>query len=324
MSLTDTLMRFKEQFAWDPQIENPAALGRYARTVVYGMGGSHLGAWLIKRYGGKPDIFIHRDYGLADEAPAVFEEDALHVLSSYSGTTEEVLDAAQEVLRRGLPAAAVSTGGTLLEIAREKGMPCIQIPETGLEPRMAIGFSMLALARILGDAPLEAAIREGGESVDPGEGKDAGASLGKKLEGKIPVVWSSAANLPLAFIWKIKFNETAKIPAFCNAMPELCHNELTGMDVVDATRPLADAVHIVMLEDESDHPRIRRRMQVAREMLGERGISVERVALAGNGFAKAFSGALLADWASLHLAEHYGVPNPETPLIAEFKKRIAH
>lgn len=323
MALTDTLMRFNEQFAWDPVIENPAALGKYARTVVYGMGGSHLGAWLIKRYGGKPDIFIHRDYGLADEAPTIFEEDTLHVLSSYSGTTEEVLDAAHEVLRRGLPAAVISTGGALLDLAREKGLPCIQIPETGLEPRMAIGFSMLALARILGDAELETSIRNAGELVDPGEGKDEGATLGRQLEGKIPLVWGSAQNLPLAFIWKIKFNETSKIPAFCNAMPELCHNEFTGMDVVEATRPLSDAVHIIMLEDESDHPRVQKRMQVAREMLGERGISVERVALKGAGFEKAFRGALLADWASLHLAEHYGVPNPETPLIAEFKKRIA-
>lgn len=323
MALTDTLMRFKEQFAWDPVIENPGALRTHARTVVYGMGGSHLGAWLIKRYGAKPDIFIHRDYGLADEAPSIFEEDALHVLSSYSGTTEEVLDAAHEVLRRGLPAAAITTGGALLELARERGLPCIQIPETGLEPRMAIGFAMLALARILGDADLEASIRRGGEAIDPGEGKEAGTSLGTKLEGKIPLVWSSAQNLPLAFIWKIKFNETAKIPAFCNAMPELCHNEFTGMDVVDMTRPLVDAVHIIMLEDERDHPRVQKRMQVAREMLSERGISVERVALTGEGFGKAFRGALLADWTSLHLAERYGVPNPETPLIKEFKERIA-
>jgi hypothetical protein len=31
----------------------------------------------------------------------------------------------------------------------------------------------------------------------------------------------------------------------------------------------------------------------------------------------------MGDWVALGLARHYGVPNPETPLIAEFKKRIA-
>lgn len=323
MALTDTLMRFREQFAWEPVIENPSALGRYPRAIVYGMGGSHLGAWLIKHYGGKPDIFIHRDYGLADEAPSIFEDDTLHILSSYSGTTEEVLDAAHEVVRCKLPAVAISTGGTLLDFARERGLPCIQIPETGLEPRMAIGFSMLAIARMLGDTELESEIRRAGEVTDPARGKDRGAALGSMLEGKIPLVWSSRQNLPLAFIWKIKMNETAKIPAFCNAMPELCHNEFTGMDVVDATRSLTDTVHIIMLEDESDHVRVQKRMEVAREMLSERGIRVERVALEGEGFGKALSGALLADWTSLHLAEYYGVPNPETPLIAEFKKRMA-
>ena len=149
-----------------------------------------------------------------------------------------------------------------------------------------------------------------------------GTALGEKLRGKIPVVWASHENLSLAFIWKIKFNETSKIPAFCNSMPEICHNELTGMDVIDSTRAIVDQVHVIMLEDESDHPRVQKRMQVAREMLGERGIAVERIQLDGIGFEKAFKSALLADWVSLSLADFYGVPNPETPLIAEFKKRI--
>ena len=42
--------------------------------------------------------------------------------------------------------AAVATGGKLLEFAREHSLPHIVIPETGLEPRMAIGFSAIAIA----------------------------------------------------------------------------------------------------------------------------------------------------------------------------------
>ena len=59
-------------------------------------------------------------------------------------------------------------------------------------------------------------------------------------------------------------------------------------------------------------------------MLGERGIGVVHTALTGGGFAKAFSSALVADWVSLTLAGHYQVPNPETPMVAEFKHRIEH
>ena len=317
MAMEETLKRFGEQFDWMPVVENADKLASYKNYVVCGMGGSHLGAWLLTSYGGVP-ITIHRDYGLSFVGP-----DTLVILSSYSGTTEETLDAAHVALERGLPMAAISTGGTLLEFAREHGVPLIQIPDTGLEPRMAVGFSMLGIARLMEHAALEKDIRVAGKSVDPLAGAAEGKRLGKLLLNKIPVVYSSSVNAPLAYIWKIKFNETAKIFATCNSFPELCHNELTGFDVYTQTRPISKPLHVVMLDDVSDNPRIIKRMEVASEMLAERGIAVDHITLEGGGFVKAFRAALLADWVSLELAEHYKVPNPETPMVAEFKQRIS-
>ncbi len=316
-----TLARFAEQFDWEPLVEHNEILQPRAHYLVCGMGGSHLGAWLIKKYGlpgqGGGTMSIHRDYGI----PAV-PDDTLVILSSYSGTTEEVLDAGRAALAQGLPMAAIATGGKLLEFAREHALPHIQIPETGLEPRMAIGFSMIGIARLMGQGSLEAAIRSAGKAVDPMAGAAEGKRLADVLRARIPLVYASAANLPLAYLWKIKFNETAKIPAFCNSFPEMCHNELSGFDTAESTAPLSERLHAIILDDESDHARVRERMRVAGEILLEHHIPVERVALPGEGFGKAFASALLADWISLELARTYGVPNPETPLIADFKKRI--
>ncbi len=322
MGMEDTIRRFGEQFQWQPTVLHNEALRPHKHYIVCGMGGSHLGAWLIKRFGKVSSIHIHRDYGLPD-LPADIYADAQIVLSSYSGTTEEVLDSGRIALEQGLPIAAISTGGKLIEFAHEHALPSIQIPETGLEPRMAIGFSMLAMARILGDATLENAIRQAGNGIEPSEGKVPGEHMAEHLRGKVPIVYSSAVNIPISYIWKVKFNETAKIPAFINTFPEMCHNELTGFDVVDSTRDISSRLHAVFLEDFGDHPRVRERMSVASEMLGERGIPIEHVGLAGkSGFEKAFRGALLADWITLNLAHEYGVPNPETPMVAEFKRRI--
>lgn len=318
MALQDTLKRFGEQFDWQPVVENADKLGTFKNYLLCGMGGSHLGAWLITSYGNVP-IQIHRDYGLPAVGP-----DTLVILSSYSGTTEETLDAARTGLERGLPMAAISTGGKLIEFAKEHGLPYIQIPDTGLEPRMAIGFSMIGIARLMAHGQLEQDIRTGGKAVDPMAGEAEGKRIGEALLNKIPVVYSSAANAVVAYIWKIKLNETAKIFATCNSFPELCHNELTGFDVYDKTREISKPIHIVFLDDASDHPRIQKRMQVATEMLAERGIAVEHSKLGGSGFAKAFASALLADWVSLTLARQYEVPNPETPMVAEFKHRIEH
>jgi glucose/mannose-6-phosphate isomerase len=219
--------------------------------------------------------------------------------------------------------AAVSLGGKLLEFAREKEIPFIQIPDTGLEPRMAIGYAMLAIARLMGNETLETAIRDGGEHVSVSEDQRVGLSLAEKLIGKVPLIWSSGKNLPVAYIWKVKFNETSKIPAFCNHFPELNHNEFTGFDVVDSTRPVTGNFHVIMLADPKDHPRVQKRMALSKTMLEERGIPVDMIQMHGEHFQKLFAASLLGDWVSLGLAEHYGVPNPETPLIAEFKKRIA-
>lgn len=326
--MDDTIRRFPEQFDWDPVVEHHEMLGAYRHFIVCGVGGSQLGSSLIRSYGlpaqagPRSTMIIHRDYGLPD-LPEGTLHDALVILSSYSGTTEETLDAGTKALARGLSIAAITTGGKLLAFARQHGLPHIVMPDRGLEPRLATGLSMLSLARLMGDRPLEESIRTAGKKAEPAADEIEGARLAGILHGKVPLMYTSARNAALGYVWKIKLNETGKIPAFCNVVPEMCHNELCGMDVVAATRPLSANMHALFLEDEDDHPRNRLRMRVAGEILEERGIPVEKVQLEGYGFEKAFRSSLLADWVSLSLARHYGVPDAATPLIADFKRRIA-
>lgn len=316
--MAETLMRFGEQFAWQPEVVNADKLAVHGRFLVCGMGGSHLGAWLIQHYGGKSDVIsIHRDYGLPTVPPG-----ALIILSSFSGNTEEVLDAAQAARAAGHPMAAVTVGGKLLAFAQEHGIPFIKIPDTTLEPRLAVGFSMLALARLMQDGPLEALVRDAGLTVIPDARKTEGLAIGQSLIGHIPWVWASQQNEPLGYIWKIKFNESAKIPAAFERMPEACHNDFTGFDIVDATGDTTRRAYVLQLEDASDHVRVQKRMHIAAQMLQERNVGVTTVKLQGTGFFKAFDAAILADWAAIALSEHYNVPNPETPLIAEFKRRL--
>jgi glucose/mannose-6-phosphate isomerase len=153
---------------------------------------------------------------------------------------------------------------------------------------MAIGYAMIAIARLMGNETLEQAIRDGGRSVSVMEDQVAGLRLAEKLIDKIPLIWSSSRNLPVAYIWKVKFNETAKIPAFCNNFPELNHNEFTGFDVVDSTRHVTGNFHVIMLEDPKDHPRVQKRMSLSKQMLEERGIAVDTIKMRGEHFSKLF------------------------------------
>jgi len=328
--MNEAIMRFTEQFDWQPHVENATHFNTYKNYIVCGMGGSALAPWLIKYYGAQSgSLMFHREYGLPIIAEDALKE-SLIILSSYSGDTEEVLDSAREAIERGFSIAMLTKGGRLLKLAQDHNLPYVLIPDMGLEPRMAIGLSMLGIARLMQNIELEDSIRAAGKTIDPAASRDEGQRIAEKLRSKIPLIYSSAANLPLAYIWKIKCNESAKIPAFYNAFPELCHNELSGFDITDSTRALSANIHAIFLEDDTDHPRIQKRMQIASQIFGEKGVPVEHVNLLGEassvgrlGFEKAFYTALLADWVSLELAQYYHVPDAETPLIADFKRRMA-
>src|SRR3989344_4090611 len=138
MSMEDTIKRFPEQFGWEPVVEHSDLLRAHKQYVICGMGGSQLGAMLIEAYGPAHNLILHKDYGL----PPMSQEDAeqsLFILSSYSGTTEETLDAGREAFARGYATAALSTGGKLIEFAKKHSLPHIVIPDTGLQPRLATG-----------------------------------------------------------------------------------------------------------------------------------------------------------------------------------------
>ena len=59
--------------------------------------------------------------------------------------------------------------------------------------------------------------------------------------------------------WKTQVNENAKVPAFANAMPELCHNEICGWGQHgDLTRQV---FQLVLLRHDDEHPQDTRRFE---------------------------------------------------------------
>lgn len=316
---------FASQFTTPLTTERLEGLTRKQHVIVCGMGGSHLAAWLIKNYGGYPELSIHRDYGLPvymHDSALYRPEDTLVVLSSYSGTTEEVLDAGAEALRRGCAIACITTGGALATFARDHGLPLVLMPEIGLEPRLALGLATRALATVLQDSSLEESIVHAGAGDFVPHEADTDR-LFKHILGHVPLIWASQHNAPLAYIWKVNFNETSKTPAFIDVCPELCHNDLCGFDVTEDTRPITSAVAIVQLFDTNDHVRVQKRMHIAEQTLREKGLSILTQDMQGGGWYNAFRMSVLGDVTARMLAEQYHVPYPQTPLIAEFKRRMS-
>ena|SRR3989344_8216810 len=320
--MREAIKNFPEQFEFQPKVENAGKLKRCNAFAVAGMGGSNLAAGLLKIWNPKLNLIQHRDYGLP-ELPKAELEKTLLIASSYSGNTEETIDSFKTALKKKMPAAVIAVGGRLLELAKKYKAPYIQMPNAGIQPRMALGFNLRALLKLAGNAKGLKESENLKSSLKSNEYERAGKVLAKKLKGHIPAIYTSAANAAIGYNWKIKFNETGKIPAFANVFPELNHNEMTGFDSKDKTRELSQKFFFLFLKDPADHPRILKRMNVTERLYRERGFPAEVLILNGkNTFQKIFSSLLIADWTAYYAAQEYGVEAEQVPMIEEFKRLI--
>ena len=320
------IKNFAKQFSFKPVIKNSGALPRgrnnKGKYLLIGMGGSHLSADMLKCLRPGHHLVIHSDYGLPPMPTARLKEH-LVILSSYSGNTEETINAFHAGRRAKLNMAVIAVGGALLELAKEHGVPYIVLPETGIQPRMALGFGMLSILALMGNGREIKALGKLSAKLHPGLHEKAGRAITRELRGSVPVFYSSVRNEAVAKNWKIKFNETGKIPAFYNVLPEMNHNEMTGFDAVSKSRPLSKSFRLVFLRDSSDHPRVKKRFGIMEKILKKRGLAVLHADFSGKTREERVFGSLLtADWASYHTALGYGAEPEQVPMVEEFKKLL--
>ena len=255
--MKQAFIEFQKQFAYNPVIKNKKKYKKSDRFIVLGMGGSNLAPNIIKNV--SPNLYIrtHKDYGLP-VMPDKCLKKYLIIANSYSGNTEEALDGLKIAYKKKLNIIVIATGGKLISFAKKNNLPYIQMPNFGIQPRSALGFNCRAMLRAMGQAKL---YKELGMLSGTLKGKNyetRGKNLAKTLKNKVPVIYSSTSNQPIAYNWKIKFNETGKVPAFYNILPELNHNEMTGFDVKPNTKKLSKIFHlssgIIIASIEIDKP----------------------------------------------------------------------
>lgn len=307
------------QFAYQPKIVNRKKLKSAKQFVVLGMGGSHLAADLLKLYQPNLKLTIHSDYDL----PLMFDKElkqSLIIANSYSGNTEEVIDGLKLAKTKKLNVVCVATGGKLIKFAKDNNLAYVQMPNTGIQPRNALGFNARALTKVMGLNKIYAELGELAKTLKPAKFQKVGKKLAKKLKNKMPIIYSSVNNLSLAYNWKIKFNETGKIPAFYNILPELNHNEMNGFDVRDKTKQLSAKFQFIFLIDENDHPRIQKRFKILAKLYRARKLPVLTIPLKGkNLWQKIFANLTLADWTAYYVAKSYNIDPEPVPMVEKFK-----
>lgn len=321
--MREAIKNFAEQFNFKAVVENKSSLKPAKKVVLGGMGGSHLAGDIIKMVRSDLDFQIHSDYGLPRLLPEDLKE-RLFIASSYSGNTEETIDFAEKAFENKLNLAIIATGGKLLEFAKKNNVPYVVLPSEGIQPRMALGFSFLAISKLLGPHGMCDELSTYAKILKPETLEEEGKNLANALNSKVPIICSSTSNGAVAYNWKIKFNETGKIPAFCSVFPELNHNEMTGFDIDLSTKDLSSRFHFIFLKDDKDNPRTIKRMDVCEQLYKARGLGTTSINFNGSStLERIFNSLLLADWTAYHSALLYGVDSENVPMVEEFKKLIA-
>jgi len=291
-----------------------------AGLMVCGMGGSAIGGDLAVAALGDmltgPLVTV-RGYAL----PSWATPEWTILCSSYSGDTEETLacfDAAEALGARRIVA---STGGALVDGAREAGVPVIGLPGLLPAPRTAVAYMLVCaveVAALAGVAPrihteidtAAAFLAERGEEL-----QRRAAEIAARLEGSVPVVVGADLTAPVARRWKTQINENAKVQAFFSELPEADHNEICGWG--------GDGFAAVLLEDADQHPRERRRIELTAEAIAESGATAIRVETEGETrVARLLWATVLGDLVSLVLADARGVDPLPVEAIEGFKAAL--
>lgn len=320
--MEEDLRTFPDQLRWTPEIVNEKALRPVQQVVVVGMGGSHLSADVYRMLRRRVHMHVHTSYGLPHVSDEL-KEQTLVVLSSYSGNTTEVLDAYRNARKEKFLLAAVTSGGVLGNQAAEDGIPHIILP-AATQPRISIGYGVVALSHLLRDTDLITALSDTAPLLS-GTYKEEASSYASWFEDTIPLIYAAHADFPLAYIWKIAFNETAKIPAFANEFPELNHNEIEGFDVEPDKSTYQKRFRGLFLLPTEEDERIEERMQKTAEIYKRRGVETRMFERAGKTrIERVFKNILMAQWVAYELAILRGIDPEATPLIERFKKRLTH
>jgi glucose/mannose-6-phosphate isomerase len=301
-------------------------------VVVAGMGGSALAALLVKSWL-KNRLTIPFEIVRTYSLPHYVGPNTLVIASSYSGNTEETISGLDEAMERGAQVAIISAGGKLIEYAGMHDTAHVQLP-ADLQPRMAVIYNLRALVALLAHFEvvdfdvfdeiqsttdwLESESAQWTSNITTD--KNYAKQLALLAVGKTPVFYAGSLMAPVAYKWKISWNENAKNVAFWNELPEFNHNEFMGWTSHPVEKPFA----VFDLVSDLEHPQILKRFEVSDRLLSGVRPKSTVVHLAGDTvIAQMLWGSILADFVSIYVAILNGVDPTPVPLIEKLKKELA-
>lgn len=310
----------------------PPIQGEFDSVVICGMGGSGIAGDVVRALI-EPDCRVPLRLVRGHSIPAFAGPRTLVVCLSYSGNTGETQACFESAVAGGSKVVAITSGGELGRRAEETGAVWVRpVPDLSM-PRAALPALTVPLLTVIARAGLAeagptidacgrhahrvVASLRGDVPVPDNRAKQLAIAIGERY----PIIWGSEGTQTVAATrWKAQFAENAKLPASAGMLPELCHNDIVGLE--HGHPAIADAI-LLVLRVEGGHPGQDARLKAAVDLVQDSVGAVEIVAVGGATPAERLvESMILGDFVSVYLAILRGIDPTPIHAIARLKAAL--
>lgn len=304
--------------------------------VVCGMGGSALGAHVVQSLyfdGLKVPVEIVNGY----HVPGYVDNGTLVILSSYSGTTEEVLAAYGEAKSRGAKLLIIASGGDLGKLVeQEESQGYVFDPKFNPsgQPRMGLGYSILGQVMILsklgyldfGEEDLGKVLAvvdkvNTGARLDVKTSENTAKQTAARLLNKIPFLLASEHLVGNIHTFANQLNENAKVVSAYFTLPEADHHLIEGLPSTDE---IHKQVEFFFLKSNLYSSRILKRYEITKTLVERNGFeTLVYEPQRSSKLEQVFEFLTFGSWVSFYLAMLYGRDPSPIPAVDFLKVAMA-
>ena len=307
------------------------AIDSYNDLLIVGMGGSGVAGDVLKlvlNETSQINVEVRKAYGIpkviADRRPKC-------LFISYSGNTEETVEAVNDAIKHKLNWSVISSGGQLLELAKDHKRPFVKVP-SGLQPRAAFGLMTKAVMHYVSsdiDRKYLEMCDQAGDYLNEALANQSenkllsqALQISKEIGSKTSVIYGGT---PLTYLvaqrWKTQINENAKSKAFVGYMPEVHHNEILSWEA--NKEGSKNNYQLIFLRSPKENFQISKRFELTKEIIGDKvDISEIKNISSENIISNIFHLTLIGDLVSVNMADNLEIDPYDITAIEKLKKLL--
>jgi glucose/mannose-6-phosphate isomerase len=318
--------QIRDSFEKSSELILPKEYQKVKNIIACGMGGSRFPHYIIKELF-KEEItipyVINDDYNL----PGFVDSNTLVILSSYSGTTEEILTTGQKAYEKKAKIIGLSSGGELkffLNQIKAPGYFFNPVYNPSNQPRIGFGYLIGGIMGLLFNLKIlnleKNNILLSVNNIDIKKIEEEAKLMAQRIVNKYPYYIVSEFLTGIGNAIANQTNETAKSISSFRVIPELNHHLMEGLK---NPKELAKISLFIFFFSKLFSPPIQKRFHITKEVVEKNNIETAWYELKGqNKIEQAFELMIFGNFLTMYLSGLYGENPAAVPYVDYFKEKL--